>query len=88
MRSRVQRLDWLPQSLDLSPTENSRKQLKDRISARRHGIRTIEEMEIALQQEWAKIEAETPDKLTESMPARIDQMLKSKGGLDEVLNVL
>jgi hypothetical protein len=54
--------------------------LKDRISARRHRIRSIEEMEIALQQEWAKIEEETLDGLMESMPKRMNEMLKNKGG--------
>ena len=48
---KVQRLDWPPQSPDLSPIENLWKRLKDRISARRHRIRRIEEVEIALQQE-------------------------------------
>jgi hypothetical protein len=41
--------------------------------------RTIEEMEIALQQEWAKLEAETLDKLMQSMLTRINQMLTNKG---------
>ena len=54
--------------------------MKDRISARRHRIRSIEETEIALQQEWAKIEEEILDGLIESIPKRIDQILKNKGG--------
>jgi hypothetical protein len=54
--------------------------LKDRISARRHRIRSLEEMEIALQQEWAKLEEEILDGLMESMPKRINEMLNNKGG--------
>ena len=54
--------------------------MKDRIYSRRYRIRSIEEMEIALQQEWVKIEEEILDGLMESMPKRIDQMLKNKGG--------
>jgi transposase len=77
---KVQRLEWPPQSPDLSPIENLWKRLKDRISARRHRIRSIEEMEIALQQEWARLEEEILDGLMESMPKRIDEMLKNKGG--------
>jgi transposase len=77
---KVQRLDWPPQSPDLSPIENLWKQLKDRISARRHRIRIIQEMEVALQQEWAKLGEEMLDKLMESMPRRINQMLQNKGG--------
>ena len=38
-------------------------------------------MEMALKQEWVKIEEEFLDKLMESMPRRIKQMLQNKGGL-------
>ena len=68
---KVKRLSWPPQSPDLSPIENLWKQLKDAISARRHRIRTILEMEIALRQEWAKIQEETLEKLMKSMPIRM-----------------
>jgi hypothetical protein len=54
--------------------------LKYRISAQRHRIRSIEEMEIALQQEWAKIEEEILDGFTESTPKRMNEMLKNNGG--------
>ncbi len=43
-------------------------------------IRTILEMEIALKQEWAKIEEETLEDLVNSIPGRIKLMLKNKGG--------
>jgi transposase len=77
---KVRRLWWPPQSPDLSPIENLWKQLKDAISARRHRIRSIVEMEVALKQEWARITEETLEKLVDSMPRRIKQMLKNKGG--------
>ena len=54
--------------------------MKDAISRRRHRIRSIEEMENALRQEWDKIRKETLEALVESMPKRIAQMLKNKGG--------
>jgi hypothetical protein len=76
----VQRLVWPPQSPDLSPIENLWKRLKDRISARRHRIRNIKEIEIALQQEWAKLKEEILNGLMESMPKRINEILKNKGG--------
>src|SRR5947207_8959490 len=78
--SNIKRLEWPPQSPDLSPIENLWKRLKDKISERRHRIRTIQEMEVALQQEWAKIEEDFLDKLMDSMPRRIKQMLQNKGG--------
>jgi hypothetical protein len=37
-------------------------------------------MEVALQQEWAKIKEETLNKLIESIPKRISEMLSQKGG--------
>ena len=77
---KVQRMDWPPSSPDLSPIENLWKQLKDSISERRHRIKSILEMEVALQQEWAKIAKETLEKLMESMPKRMAQMLKNNGG--------
>ena len=78
---KVIRLLWPAQSPDLSPIENLWKQLKDAISARRHRIRTIEEMEYALKQEGAKFSKETLAKLIKSMPRRIEEMLKRKGEL-------
>jgi hypothetical protein len=80
---KVRRLDWPPQSPDLSPIENLWKQLKNAISARRHRIRTTEEMEVALRREWTKIQKESLEKLMESMPKWIAQMLKNKGGVIE-----
>jgi hypothetical protein len=76
---KVQRLDWPPQSLDLSLIENLWKKLKDKIFARRHRIKTIEKIKVALQQEWAKIEEETLKKLMESIPQKTNQMLKNRG---------
>lgn len=77
---KVRLLPWPTQSPDLSLIENLWKQLKDAISARRHRIRTIEEMEHTLRQEWDKIRKETLEALIESMPQRISQMMKNKGG--------
>jgi thiamine biosynthesis protein ThiC len=73
-------LKWPAQSPDLSPIKNLWKQLKNAISARRYKIRSIYEIEVALQQEWAKIKEEALNKLMESMPKRISEMLSRKGG--------
>jgi hypothetical protein len=37
-------------------------------------------MEIALQQEWAKLKEEILDELMESIPKRINEILKNKEG--------
>ena len=49
-------LIWPLQSPDLSPIKKLWKQLKDRISHRRHRISIIEEIKVALRQGWARIE--------------------------------
>jgi transposase len=64
-------MPWPVKSPDLSLIENIWKYLKDRIARRRHRIRSIEEIEAALRQEWAKIEPKFLEKLMESMPKRI-----------------
>lgn len=79
-RMKVKTLVWPPQSPDLSPIENVWKQMKDRIARRRHRIRTIGEMEVALRYEWAHIKEELLVTLVESMPRRMAAMKKAKGG--------
>ena len=79
-RMKVKVLSWPPQSPDLSPIENVWKQMKDRIARRKHRIRTIEEMEAALRYEWANIEEELLVKLVDSMPNRMEELRKAKGG--------
>ena len=54
--------------------------MKDTISARKHRVRSIEEIKIARQREWAHMEEEILDELRESVPKRITQMLKNKRG--------
>jgi hypothetical protein len=50
IKQRVQRLQWPPQSPDLSPIENLWKQIKVMIAKRKHKIKGIKGMEAALRE--------------------------------------
>lgn len=73
-------LVWPPQSTDLSPIENFWKQMKVGIARRRHRIRTIEEMEAALRIDWLILTRLMLIRLVESMPKRMAELKKTKGG--------
>jgi transposase len=76
----IPRLQWPPQSPDLSPIENLWKQIKDMISKRRHRIKNIGMMERALEEVWPQIKPETLEKLNASMEKRINACIRNKGG--------
>jgi hypothetical protein len=77
---KVKILSWPPQSPDLSLIENLWKQIKNMIGKMRHKIKNISQMEDALAKVWTRIKGETLLKLNRSMPARINAVLKNKGG--------
>jgi transposase len=79
-KQKVKRLQWPPQSPDLSPIENLWKQIKVIIGKRRHRIKNIGMMERALAEVWPTIEKERLLKLNASMPKRLDACIKNKGG--------
>jgi hypothetical protein len=64
----------------LSPIENLWKQIKVLIRKRRHKVRNIAMIEIALGKIWPAIEKERLLKLNASMPNRLNLCIKNKGG--------
>ena len=76
---RVKFCQWPPQSPDLSPIENLWNRIKNIIAGRRHRVKNVSMMEVALQEIWPEIEGERLDKLNESMPRRLDACIKNKG---------
>ena len=71
---------WPPQSPDLSPIENLWNRIKNIIAGRRHRVKNVSMMEVALQEIWPEIEGERLEKLNESMLRRLDACIKNKGG--------
>ena len=76
----LKRMDWPAQSPDLNPIENLWRIIKIRVSARRHQIHTIEAMEQAITKEWKLLKEEDYRRCIESMPRRIELVIKAKGG--------
>ncbi len=44
-------MNWPPQSTDLNPMENLWRIIKIKVSGRRHQVRTVEELKVAIQDE-------------------------------------
>ena len=71
---------WPAQSPDLSPIEQAWGILKRRLAAYEHPLMGIEKSWERIQVEWEKISAEECQNLIESMPRRIQAVLKAKRG--------
>ena len=69
---------WPPQSPDLNPIEHLWKILKEKIS--RHRPKSITELEQATRLEWENISSDVTENLVNSMPSRVIEVIKAKGG--------
>jgi transposase len=68
------------QSPDVNPIEHVWHRLKTRINGRPTIPKNLDEMWVAIQEEWEKIDVEFVNKLVESMPDRVEAVRKAKGG--------
>jgi DDE superfamily endonuclease len=73
-------LDWPAQSPDLNPIEHLWSTLKFRLAAYPTQPEGVEELWKRVEMEWEKIGKEDCLKLINSMPRRIEAVLKAKGG--------
>ena len=80
LKKRINCLPWPPSSPDLNIIEHVWDQLDHLIRARKSLPHNHEEMWIALQEEWGNISQESLDSLYESMPLRIQAVIKARGG--------
>jgi transposase len=71
---------WPAQSPDLNPIEHLWGYLKRRLAEYEHPPKGMEELWRRIEEEWNKIPAEVCQGLIESMPRRIEAVLKAKGG--------
>ena len=73
-------LSWPAQSPDLNPIEHLWDHLKRKLEEYERAPGGILELWERVQVEWDKIEPEVCQKLIESMPRRVEAVLKAKGG--------
>jgi transposase len=73
-------LEWPANSPDLNPIENLWAIIKRRLDQFEYRPKTFDELWEQVQQVWEKIGLEDIQSLYESLPNRIEQVLKRKGG--------
>ncbi|SPO25311.1 related to transposase [Ustilago trichophora] len=76
----IRLLDWPAQSLDLKPIEHLWTKLKRRLGQYNTRPSGVLELECRVQEVWAQIPVSTCHALIESMPRRIEAVIKAKGG--------
>lgn len=74
----VKTMAWPAQSPDMNPIENVWRELKKRVEYMKPT--TKDELLAAIQHCWKEIDAEFCQKLVESMPKRITEVIKARGG--------
>ena len=67
------------QSPDINPIEHAWKQLKTLVNERPQRPRNLDELWVALQEEWEKIDLDFINSLVHSMPKRVRAVYKVKG---------
>lgn len=73
-------MDWPPQSADLNPIEHLWDYLKKRLGEYNEPPTSMAQLWERVQVEWENIPASVCQKLIESMPRRVEAVLKAKGG--------
>ena len=71
---------WSPQSPDLNPIEHLWAHLKRKLAEHEEAPTSIQELWERVQKKWDDIEVGECQKLIESMPRRVEAVLKAKGG--------
>lgn len=78
-KKKIKKLPWPPSSPDMSIIEHVWDQIDRRVRARDHLPTNKEQLWEALQEEWVNFPMESLRTLYESMPHRIEALLKAKG---------
>ncbi|KAG1576871.1 hypothetical protein G6F46_006587 [Rhizopus delemar] len=74
---------WPAQSPDLNPIEHVWNALERRIERKRSSIKNLEQLKVALREEWERMDDEFADRLVRSMKRRCEAVIKTKGGATE-----
>lgn len=80
-REGITTLEWPAQSPDLNIIENCWKKMKHEINRNVHNLRTNDDLAAAVRQAWENIPLQFIQRLYQSIPRRIQAVIKSKGCL-------
>lgn len=72
-------MEWPAQSPDLNPIENLWAIVKRRLGAYENPPKNVDELWERIQHEWRALDRDIIQKLVESMPKRIESVIKNKG---------
>jgi len=70
---------WPAQSPDLNPIEHLWDVLERQVRARNPHLKNKDELALALTEEWLNIDQTILENLVDSMPRRVDAVIKSRG---------
>ena len=73
-------LDWPSQSPDLNPIEHLWAELKRRLHSREEAPGSVEDLWLAMEEEWNGIGADFCVRLIDTMPQRVAAVLQARGG--------
>lgn len=76
----INQMDWPARSPDMNPIEHAWDILGRRVRQRNPAPRNVEELKLALVEEWDNLPQEMIDSLIQSMGNRIQALLRARGG--------
>lgn len=79
LRNRIRVLDWPPQSPDMNPIEHLWDELERRIMKKPKAT-SLDDLYTKLAEVWYEIPPEVCENLVDSMPRRIEALIKARGG--------
>ena len=80
VRHNINSLQWPSMSPDLNPIEHAWDALQKAVNARQPPVTTLQELEVALHQEWNQMPQRTCRNLVQSMGRRCQAVLEARGG--------
>lgn len=78
--NKIATMDWPANSPDLNPIENIWSILKDNVQNKEDFPRTVDDLKVALKEEWENLDGSVFEEAAASMSRRINLVLKAKGG--------
>ena len=78
VENKIKVLNWVMQSFDLNPIEHIWNYLERQLIGTR--FKTFDELFAVLEQKWSEVPESYLQILVESMPRRLDAVIKARGG--------